>query len=87
MGFTVVWRPSAEAQLAQIWLEASDRLSVTNAANAIDQELHHSPRTIGESRSEGRRVVIIRPLAVYFGIDDEDRIVRVLSVRKVAKDS
>lgn len=31
MSYTVVWRPSAEAALASLWVEASDRHAVTNA--------------------------------------------------------
>jgi plasmid stabilization system protein ParE len=86
MNFTVVWNPSAESRLAEIWVETSDRAGVSLAANAIDLELRHTPQIVGESRSGQRRVAIVPPLAVYFRVDEADRIVRVLSVRKVEKD-
>ena len=86
MSFTVVWSPSAETRLAEIWLETSERASVSNAADAIDQELRRSPQTVGESRSGKRRVAIVRPLVFYFTVDEADRIVRVLSVHKVEKE-
>jgi plasmid stabilization system protein ParE len=83
MRFTVVWNPSAESQLSEIWLEAKDRAGVTSAANEIDKKLRHSPETVGESRSGGRRIAIVPPLAIFFRVDEEDQLVRVLFVRKV----
>ena len=80
MSFTVVRSRSAESRLAEIWLESSQRVSVTYAANAIDHELRRSPQTVGESRSGVDRVAIIPPLAVHFTVEEADRIVRVLSV-------
>lgn len=86
MTFTVIWKPVAESQLAAIWLETSNRSSITYAANAIEHELRRSPQSFGESRSEGRRVAVIRPLAVCFKVEEMDQIVRVISVRKVGKE-
>ncbi len=43
MRFTVTWHPSAEQELAEIWLEASDRERVAQAANTIDQVLALEP--------------------------------------------
>ena len=86
MSFTVVWSRSAESRLAEIWLESSQRECVSNAANAIDQELRRSPQTVGESRSGEDRAAIIPPLAVNFTVEEADRIVRVLSVREVKRE-
>ncbi len=36
MNYTVVWRPSAERTLAQIWTAATDRQAIADAANLID---------------------------------------------------
>src|SRR5262245_48226683 len=36
MIYTIVWLPTAEAELAQIWLDAADKNAVTQAANRID---------------------------------------------------
>jgi hypothetical protein len=43
MRFTVAWHPSAERELADIWLRATDRARVAQSANTIDQLLASSP--------------------------------------------
>jgi plasmid stabilization system protein ParE len=86
MSFTVVWNPSAESQLAEIWLNSNDRAGISNAVNEIDKELRRAPVLLGESRSGGRRIVITRQLVVFFRVDEADRVVRVFSVRTIEKD-
>ncbi len=39
MRFTVTWHPSAERELADIWLESTDRNEITRAANSMDELL------------------------------------------------
>jgi hypothetical protein len=39
MNYTVVWVPSAEQELAALWMAAADRDAVTRAAHEIDQQL------------------------------------------------
>src|SRR2546426_1104310 len=39
MTFTVTYKPSAEQELADVWINAPDRQAVTAAANRIDQFL------------------------------------------------
>jgi hypothetical protein len=51
MSFAVVWRPSAELQLADLWTTATDRNAVTAAANRIDADLACDPLSAGESRA------------------------------------
>jgi len=51
MSYTVIWKPAAEDELAQIWTEAADRTAVATAANRIDQLLKSHPHDQGESRS------------------------------------
>jgi hypothetical protein len=43
MRYTVLWEPSAEAELAQIWLDAADRRAVQEAADRIDSTLRMNP--------------------------------------------
>jgi hypothetical protein len=83
MDWTVVWLPDAENELAELWLASPDRESVTVAADQIDQLLQRSPESAGESRAAGRRVVIIPPLAVFYRVLPEDRIVQVSHVRGI----
>ena len=36
MKYTVVWKPAAEAELAVLWMAASDKHSIVEAGNEID---------------------------------------------------
>lgn len=82
MRYTVVWKPKAERQLATIWTDATNRNSVTIAANAIDELLKTQPESVGESRGSNSRIVVLEPLVVHFEIIEDDRKVRVLWVNK-----
>lgn len=82
MKYTVVWKPEAERRLARLWTESPDRAQVTQAADLIDRVLAHDPGGKGESRSKGRRVLFVPPLAVVFKAEPGDRMVKVLTVWK-----
>jgi hypothetical protein len=45
--YTVVWLERSQDQLAQIWVNSSDRQAITEAANNIDSELANDPETKG----------------------------------------
>jgi hypothetical protein len=77
MSFTVIWTPTAERDLARLWLGSRFRDTVTVAANAIDAELRRRPHECGESRERQRRIMFESPLAVEFEIVDEQRTVYV----------
>ena len=83
MNWTVIWRPSAEQQLAQLWVSAADRNAVTAAANQIDAELQHDPLSAGEARAGPTRILIVHPLAVYFDVDVAQHEVAVWAVWRV----
>jgi hypothetical protein len=85
MSFAVDWLPDAERELTEIWLKASDRDAVTNAANWIDERLRLDPEHEGESRPENRRVLFARPLAVVFRVSPPDRSVVVSHVWQFGK--
>jgi plasmid stabilization system protein ParE len=87
MDGTVVWLPDAETELAAIWLSSSERNLVTVAADQIDARLRHDPENVGESRSEGRRVLIVPPLVAFYRVNPDDRIVRVVHVREATTKS
>ncbi len=80
MTFTVVWRPSAESKLAEIWAGAPDRQAVTDAADSIDSLLHTAPLHVGESRLDNIRVLSVPPLTVYYDVYEKDRLVAVWAV-------
>jgi hypothetical protein len=80
MKYTVVWKKRALDRLAEMWLAASDKNDVTDAANQIDQLLAFEPWEHGESREKDVRVFFVPPLAVLYSISDADRLVEVLRV-------
>jgi plasmid stabilization system protein ParE len=85
MRFTVIWQPPAQGRLAEIWINTDDRQAVTAASHRIDQLLKTDPQMRGESRSRNNRVLVVPPLAVYYDVNEEDRTVHVLTVRKVPR--
>ncbi len=82
-GFTVIWWPPAQDDLALIWLDAKLRGAVAHAANKIDQELSEALDQKARAKHEGLRELTVQPLVVQFSIDDEDRQVTIWSVRRV----
>ena len=80
MRYTVVWTPTAEQDLASVWLTAPDREAVNSAANTIDHLLGRDPETRGESRAGTSRILFVPPLGVDFDVQADDRIVYVLTV-------
>jgi len=83
VNYTVIWKPEAEAELAELWLEAADRSAVTSAANRIDGLLGRNPDSQGESRTGSIRLMFVAPVGVFFDVREQDRIVAVLSVWRV----
>lgn len=80
MNYTVLMTPDAEQELADIWLQATDRDAVTRASNTIDRLLAIDPLNEGESRSRGRRILFVPPLGVIFAVREDDRCVDILNV-------
>jgi len=85
MRFTVPWTPSAEQDLAAIWMEATGRNIIASAANTIDGLLKTDPHLRGESREGDVRILFALPLGVDFEVSELDRTVYVLSVWSVGK--
>jgi hypothetical protein len=84
MNFTVVWKPAAEAELAELWTLAANKPAIAEAANEIDIRLKTQPHIVGEARSGAIRVWFVGPIGVTYEIVPDDRIVRVLDVWTVA---
>lgn len=81
MNYEVVWTPVAEDELADIWVNTPDQAAVTQAAERIDNLLGRFPTTVGESRPPRERILIERPLTVFYEVIEDDKRVRVLRVR------
>jgi len=80
MRFTVVWFPSAQDSLAEIWLGESDRARGTAAANEIDRLLGIDPLGIGQVRTAKIRLLVEPPLGVYYEVRPKDMIAQVRAV-------
>ncbi len=80
MSYTVLWRPSPERDLAQIWIDSSDREQVAKAADALDDALRLDPVSLGESRGELSRIATESPLTILFDVYVDDRKVIVWDV-------
>ena len=79
MNFTVIWSPSAEAELADVVLDDPDPDAVTEAALLIEAELAANPNDLGDALFDTVRVVAYGPLGVEFEVFDGDHEVVVLS--------
>jgi mRNA-degrading endonuclease RelE of RelBE toxin-antitoxin system len=80
MKYTVIWKPSAQNELAKLWMEAKNRNRVRSAADKIDALLKIDPSSRGESRGGFSRILFVPPLAVHFTVSEPDRTVTVLAV-------
>ena len=83
MKYTVVWTRNAEDLLAQVWLNASNRQEVRRATDEIDLLLHDDPELQGESRPNGRRMLLNNPVGVVYQVKPDDRVVEVLYVWRI----
>lgn len=85
MKCTVVWKPTAEEELARIWSEGNDKAAVTAAANQIESDLQTDPKSVGESRSGLNRIQFEIPLVILFRIAKAHPLVYVLEVWRIRK--
>jgi len=79
MIFTVAWLDEAEEELIRIWYRSTRKQRITEASNSIDKELKMDAHTKGQPRGLDR-VLTVRPLAVLYHVNLDDRLVRVLSI-------
>jgi hypothetical protein len=78
--FTVIWTPNAERDLAELWLDSAERNPITSASSQIDKLLARDPASRGKLRFDTVRELVVPPLGVDFDVQEDDRIVYVLSV-------
>jgi hypothetical protein len=78
--YTVVWHAAAEDQLLRLWVAATDRQPIANAADAIDRELARDAATKGVFAEDDFRELSVAPLRVLFAVSEPDRLVRVTNV-------
>ena len=83
--FEVRWMRVADAELMEIWSQATNRNAITAAVDAVDRQLKSDPIDLGESREGAERILFATPLIVRFQVFEEDRRVLVLGVRPLRK--
>jgi hypothetical protein len=84
MKYTVIWLKAALDLLAELWVNASNRQEITDAANAIDAQLRIDPYAYSESRTtDSQRILIYPPLGIAFEVSDADCLVTVYAVWQI----
>ncbi len=78
--YTVVWWPRASDQVAEIWMQATNRQLVTLAADEVDRRLSDRPTEWGTVVKGGVTCMAVRMLRVYFRVSEDDRTVEVLDI-------
>jgi hypothetical protein len=79
--YTVLWLQQAQDELAQIWIESTDRKAITSATATLDNLLATDPAQQGEELAEGLRRLTVQPLQVWFEVRELDRTVEVSNVK------
>ena len=80
MNYAVDFSSRAEDELAQLWVNASDRNAVTSAADEIERLLASDPLAQGESRGGDKRLIFEQPPAALYRVDAKRRTVTVVTV-------
>lgn len=80
MKWAVIYRPPAQDELANIWLNVSDPQAVADAADEIDRILTNNPLAVGESRGGNSRIIIQRPLTALYDVYSDDALVEVFAI-------
>jgi len=80
MKWTVVWKTKALNDLAELWVESTDRSSMAFASDLIDELLATEPLVHGESRDDGARLLVVAPLVVRYYVSVDDCMVTVTAV-------
>lgn len=77
MRFSVITSPSADDELALIWMSAPDPQAVADASDAIDQFLKDRPLQVGKVFGNDR-LLHVSPLEVVYCVSPDDCMVRIL---------
>jgi hypothetical protein len=89
MNYKVIWRPRCVRKLTEYYLRALEQgesgQDITDATAEVDSRIGRYPRTQGESRLPGERLLIVTPLVVLFEVYEEEKIVVVTGVRYYQK--
>ena len=79
MRYTVTWLPSAQNELARLWMQAADPNAVSAACNRIDRLLAAAPSSVGTVRGNYRQLTLA-PLEVVYSVSPPDYLVEVIYI-------
>lgn len=84
---SVYWTPQALDDLTVLWTRADSarRAEITQATDAVDRLLAHSPARVGESRDGLKRIAFQPPLGLTFEVDERRKLAFVLHVWEYRK--
>jgi hypothetical protein len=77
--YTVVWTLRAEKELAQVWLEASDKSQLSAVANELERLLRENDAARRASGVGNIGVLGIAPLSVAYAISDADHLITIFT--------
>ena len=83
MSYAVVWNPLATSRIDSAWLRADPeaRSQLESAIVETERVLSESPLEVGESREDiHHRVFVFAPLTLFYRVDTQSNIVRVVTV-------
>ena len=83
MRYTVVWKPDAEAELAQLWLEAENKDQLAAASDELERLLRDHDAARNAIGVGNWRVLAVSPLGVEFLVNDADCKVTVITVWRI----
>jgi hypothetical protein len=82
MRYTVTWLPDAEDELANLWIQASDRQAVADAADRIEQNLGWDAGQKGQMTG-AYRTLFDWPLMMTFKVSPADCLVTIVWVERI----
>lgn len=75
MNYEVRWRDLAEQSLLFLLLRAVNKPALWAVARSVDELLRVNPIEEGESREDNFRILFLRPLCVFYQVDEASRTV------------
>lgn len=75
MKYTVLWTPSTEETLAELWLSAADPDKIQQACDTLDAQLAAGPKAMGESREENARIAFETPIGIEYRVFPSEQVV------------
>ena len=84
MKYRIDWSQRALDAAARYWLNVPHdmRAKITKATAMTDRVLTIDPENEGESRTGDERILFMSPLIVTFAVDNLNRVVQILNIRR-----